>query len=83
MARIFFFLLGFGLNLFAMGYSIIDYLVFVFTRAECIFGIIGFLIVTIAIFYKGGSKNVIYMIFYLIGIKINYMIFLNGKKQIN
>lgn len=73
MTRIFFFLLGFGLsvigfmymiiylNLFAMGYSIIDYLVFVFTRAECIFGIIGFLIVTIAIFYKGGSKNVIYI----------------------
>lgn len=73
MARIFFFLLGFGLsvigfmymiiylNLFAMGYSIIDYLVFVFTRTECIFGIIGFLIVTIAIFYKGGSKNVIYI----------------------
>lgn len=66
-ARIFFFLLGFGLsvigftymisylNLMTMGYTFIDYLVFVSKRYECIIAIIGFLMITFAIF-KGGNK---------------------------
>lgn len=66
-ARIFFFLLGFGLsvigftyvisylNLLTMGYTFIDYLLFISKRYECIIAIIGFLMITCAIF-KGGDK---------------------------
>lgn len=67
-ARIFFFLLGFGLsvigftyiigylNLLTMGYSFIEYLVFIFKRSECVIAIIGFLFITFSIF-KGDNKN--------------------------
>ena len=66
-ARVFFFLLGFGLsvigftyvigylNLLTMGYSIIDYLCFISKRYECIMAIIGIIIVNLAIF-KGGDR---------------------------
>lgn len=66
-ARIFFFLLGFGLavigstyivgylNLLTMGYSFFEYLIFIFKRGECIIAVIGFLLITGAIF-KGGDK---------------------------
>ena len=69
MFRIVLFLLGFGfsvigfmymilyLNLFALGYSIKEYLIFIFSRYECILGIIGFLVVTFTIFYKGDKKH--------------------------
>lgn len=66
-ARIFFFLLGFGLsvigftymisylNLLTMGYTFIDYLLFITKRYECIIAIIGLIMITCAIF-KGGDK---------------------------
>ncbi len=66
-ARTFFFLLGFGLsvigftyiisylNLLTMGYSFFEYLSFIFKRYECIIAIVGFLMITCAIF-KGGEK---------------------------
>ena len=66
-ARVFFFLLGFGfsvigctyiivyLNLFSMGYTFIDYLMFITKRPECVIAIIGFLMMVCAIF-KGGDK---------------------------
>lgn len=69
MVREFFFLIGFGLmvigftyiitymNLMSMGYSFLDYTKFIFSRIECLFSIIGFLIVSIIIFTKG-SENV-------------------------
>ena len=67
-ARIFFFLLGFGLsvigftyiigylNLLTMGYSFLEYLGFILKRSECIIAIIGFLLITFSIF-KGENKN--------------------------
>lgn len=67
-ARIFFFLLGFGLsvigftyvigylNLLTMGYTFLDYLIFISRRTECLIAIIGFLIITYAIF-KGGDTS--------------------------
>ena len=67
-ARIFFFLLGFGLsvigftyvigylNLLTMGYDFLEYLIFISKRYECIIAIIGFLIITYAIF-KGGDTD--------------------------
>lgn len=67
-ARVFFFLLGFGLavlgftyiisylNLLTMGYNFIQYLLFISKRYECIIALIGLLMVTCAIF-KGGNKD--------------------------
>ena len=69
MVRIVLFLLGFGfsvigfmymilyLNLFSLGYSMKEYLNFIFSRYECILGVIGFLVVTFTIFYKGDKKH--------------------------
>ena len=66
--RVFFFLLGFGLsvigftymisylNLLTMGYSFFEYLSFIFKRYECIIAILGFIMITCAIF-KGGEKR--------------------------
>lgn len=65
--RVFFFLLGFGLmvigctyiimylNLFAFGYNFLEYLKFIFSRLECLFAPIGFMLITITIFIKGGN----------------------------
>lgn len=73
MFRIFFFLLGFGfsvigmmymilyLNLLTIGYNISQYIKYILSRSECILGLIGLLIVTITIFYKGGNKNDFYI----------------------
>lgn len=67
-SRVFFFLLGFGLmvigctyiimylNLFTFGYTIAEYFNFIFTRVECLFAPIGFILITITIFIKGGNK---------------------------
>ena len=69
-ARIFLFLLGFGLsvigftyiigylNLLTMGYSFFEYIIFISKRYECIIAIVGFLMITFAIF-KGGDKDAI------------------------
>lgn len=65
MYRLFFFLLGFGLmvigftyiitylNLLSMGYTFLDYINFIIRRVECLFSIIGFLLISITIFMKG------------------------------
>ena len=72
MTRVFFFLLGFGmsvigfmyiilyLNLMTLGYSFFEYIVFILKRIECIFGLIGLIVITITIFYKG-DNNVIHI----------------------
>ncbi len=68
MQRIFFFLMGFGLmvigftyiitymNLMSMGYSFIEYLKFICSRIECLFSIIGLLMVSIIILTKGRDE---------------------------
>ena len=65
MFRTFFFLLGFGfmvigftyvityLNLLSMGFDFTTYLKYIFSRVECLFSIIGFIIVSIVILTKG------------------------------
>lgn len=67
MSRIFFFLLGFGLtvvgftyiilymNLFSLGYTMREYLLFLIKQPECLFSVIGLLIITLTIFKKGGK----------------------------
>ena len=73
MIRTLLFLLGFGLtvigfmyiilylNLLTMGYSVVDYIMFILKRGECIYAIIGLIIITITIFCKGENDNVIYI----------------------
>lgn len=71
-AKVFFFLLGFGLcvigftyiigylNLLTMGYSFYEYLEFILKRYECLMAIIGFLMIT-GVIFKGGDKIDIYL----------------------
>lgn len=67
MYRLFLFLIAFGLmvigftyiitymNLMTMGYSFSEYLRFIFSRIECLFSVIGLLLVSIVIFTKGSE----------------------------
>jgi len=49
------------LNLLTLGYTLKEYFDFVIGRIECLFSIIGFIIITITIFEKGGIKNDIHL----------------------
>lgn len=73
MARIFFFLLGFGLmvigftyiitylNLLSFGYTFIEYLQFIAKRLECNFALIGFLMVSGVILLDGRGYHGLYL----------------------
>ena len=68
LARIFFFLIGFGftvvgnvyiisyLNLLTIGYNFFDYVYFIIRRIECLYSIIGIIIIIISIFWPGGKR---------------------------
>ena len=68
LARIFFFLIGFGftvvgnvyiisyLNLLTIGYNFLDYVNFIIRRIECLYSIIGIIIIIISIFWPGGKR---------------------------
>lgn len=68
-ARIIFFLIGFGLsiigfvfiisylNLITIGYTLKEYVHFISSNIECLIGPIGLLITSLAIFLPGGKKN--------------------------
>lgn len=70
MLRVFFFLLGFGfmvigftfiityLNLLSQGYSFNSYLVYILGRIECLFSIIGFIIVSAVILTRGEYDDI-------------------------
>ena len=49
------------LNLFTMGYSLGEYLIYIFTRYECIFFFVGYLILILAITKKKEKKHGIYL----------------------
>ena len=71
--RIFFFLLGFGFmvlgfmniilytNLMTIGYSFKEYLYFISHQLECLLAVIGFIIINMSIFIKGGGNNELYL----------------------
>ena len=73
MARIFFFLLGFGLmvigftfiilylNLMTIGYNFNFYVNFIIRRIECYYSVIGFIIMLLSMFKKGDKKYGIYL----------------------
>lgn len=68
LARIFFFLIGFGftvvgsvyiisyLNLLTIGYNFLDYVNFIIRRIECLYAIIGIIIIILSLFWPGGKK---------------------------
>ncbi len=67
--RLFFFLIGFGmtvigsvililyLNLMTIGYSFLEYVNFIIIRPEFFFAIVGFIILNLSIFIKGGQNG--------------------------
>lgn len=65
LGRIFIFLLGFGLtvigmvytisylNLLTIGYNFLEYVNFIIRRIECLYTVIGFILIYISIYMKG------------------------------
>lgn len=45
------------LNLLSFGYTFFDYLLFISKRLECLFSVIGFVILSIVIFSERGKQN--------------------------
>ncbi len=72
LARIIIFLIGYALtvigliyvisymNLFSLGYNFLFYVNFIFRKIECIYTIIGIVLMTLAVYIPGG-KNEIYI----------------------
>ena len=68
-ARIIFFLIGFGfsivgfvfiisyINLMTIGYNFYEYVKFISSKIECLIGPIGLIITFLTIFLPGGKKN--------------------------
>jgi len=68
LARIFVFLIGFGLtvigcvfsisylNLLAIGYNFIEYVNFISRRIECLYAVLGIILIAVTIFIPGGNK---------------------------
>lgn len=73
MYKVFFFFLGFTLiligftyiitylNLLTMGYTFLEYLIFISTKIECLITILGILIITIIVFIKGDITYDLYL----------------------
>lgn len=68
LARIFFFLIGFGLtvvgfvyiisylNLLSIGYNFLEYVNFIIRRIECLYALIGIILMLITSLWPGGKK---------------------------
>ena len=68
LARIFFFLIGFGLtvigcvfsisylNLLTIGYNFLEYVNFISRRIECLYAVIGIILMLLTIYIPGGNK---------------------------
>ncbi|MBE6150865.1 MAG: hypothetical protein E7162_03480 [Firmicutes bacterium] len=49
------------LNLTTMGYSFLEYLKYIFQRIECLFGLVGIILIIISLYEKGGKSLDIYL----------------------
>ena len=68
-ARIFVFLIGFGLtvigfvymisylNLLSLGYNFLEYVQFIVRRLECMYSVIGILIIVLYLYIPGGKHE--------------------------
>ena len=73
LARIFFFLIGFGLtvigfiyiisylNLFSIGYNFLEYVNFIIKKFECLCAAFGVLIMFLAVMIPGGKYNELHL----------------------
>lgn len=73
LARIFFFLIGFGLtiigsvyiivylNLLSIGYNFFEYVNFIIRRFECLIGFLGVFIMFITTIMPGGKNNELHL----------------------
>lgn len=73
LARIFFFLIGFGLtvigsvyilvylNLLTIGYNFLEYVNFIIRRFECLISLLGVIIMYISIMLPGGKNNELHL----------------------
>jgi len=73
LARIFAFLLGFGLtvlgftyiitylNLMTIGYNFLEYVNFIIRRRECLNALFGLIIIFLSIFLPGGKKHELHL----------------------
>lgn len=73
LVRIFFFLTGFGLtvigfvyiiiylNLLTIGYNFNEYVNFIIRQPECLYALVGIIIMLICIFIPGGKKDELYI----------------------
>lgn len=71
--RMFTFLLGFGLtvigfvyiisylNLMTIGYNFSEYVNFIIRQVECLYAVIGLLLIFLTIFIPGGKKNELHL----------------------
>jgi hypothetical protein len=71
--RTFFFLTGFGLtvigfvyiitylNLLTVGYNFNEYVNFIIRKPECIYALVGIIIMLLCIFIPGGKKDELYI----------------------
>lgn len=71
--RIFLFLVGFGLtviggvyiisymNLMTIGYNFKEYVNFIIRRIECLYAVIGLIIIVLTIYIPGGNKDELYL----------------------
>ena len=73
LVRIFFFLIGFGLtligfifiisylNLLSLGYNFYEYVNFIIRRIECLYSVVGIIIMLLTIYIPGGNKSELYL----------------------
>ena len=73
LVRVFLFLTGFGLtvigciyiisylNLLTIGYNFLEYVNFISRQLECLYFILGIIIMTLTIFIPGGEKHELYL----------------------
>ena len=73
LVRVFLFLTGFGLtvigciyiisylNLLTIGYNFLEYVNFISRQLECLYFILGIILMILAIFIRGGEKNELYL----------------------
>ncbi len=71
--RILFFLIGFGLtiigciyiisymNLMTIGYNFKEYVNFIIRRIECLYAVIGLILIVLTIYIPGGNKDELYL----------------------
>jgi len=73
LVRVFLFLTGFGLtvigcvyiisylNLLTIGYNFLEYVNFISRQLECLYFILGIVIMSLTIFISGGKKDELYL----------------------